>query len=573
MTSIRGQGKRDFASESSNEQVNGRAIVIQRAGELSEFVQVLEALAVDVEIHDGARMPSPDEVAGAAVIVVSGQRLLEGGTPNLSLWPRTLAVVDKASKTMLAHLNRVGAAMVIRRPIHPRTLRLVLLHEIYQGPERRRRKRTLIGHPIRVGAGLFKQRATLLELSDTGARLELPKAPKVGSKLHLLIGKDLTQGKPLKLQAKVVRGIGAPGENGRQDAVIGVAIVDPRKHHKDVSALLDRFASGPASWNGKVEAATSPTASAVAAPDPKPGIEEIDPEASARRLPPPRATDPTPSPAPAAEPAAPVESVAKDDDVPHPVPSEEDAGTSATASPTSRDADDAASVSFQDDTTETIPADAIDPETSADEIEADVEADEIEFDAEALLEEVFPPDLAAAEDESDDEASPEADEADEADDRRRDPRIPYDRRVVALGHEAARVLVGRDLSHGGMRIAATDAVDVGDTLRVALHCGTELEPLVVLATALRDDGDAGIVLEFQDLSDGQRDHMEKIIASSSPVQIGPNEDLNEKTGSVVMGERSRRSRRPVRRRRIRPRPTATKTSTPTSTIYSTQASP
>jgi len=129
------------------------------------------------------------------------------------------------------------AAMVIRRPIHPRTLRLVLLHEIYQGPERRRRKRTLIGHPIRVGAGLFKQRATLLELSDTGARLELPKAPQVGSKLHLLIGKDLTQGKPLKLQAKVVRGIGAPGENGRQDAVIGVAIVDPRKHHKKAPPL------------------------------------------------------------------------------------------------------------------------------------------------------------------------------------------------------------------------------------------------------------------------------------------------------------------------------------------------
>ena len=108
--------------------------------------------------------------------------------------------------------------------------------------------------------------------------------------------------------------------------------------------------------------------------------------------------------------------------------------------------------------------------------------------------------------------------------------------MVALGREAARVLVGRDLSHGGMRIAATDAVDVGDTLRVALHCGTELEPLVVLASALRDDGDAGVVLSFKELSDGQRDHLEKIIASSSPIQVGPNEDLNEKSGSVVMGE-------------------------------------
>ena len=82
---------------------------------------------------------------------------------------------------MLAQLSPVGASLVIRCPIHPRTLRLVLLHKVYRGPERRRRKRTLIGHPVRVGTGLFKQRATLLELLDTGARIQLPKAPKVGS--------------------------------------------------------------------------------------------------------------------------------------------------------------------------------------------------------------------------------------------------------------------------------------------------------------------------------------------------------------------------------------------------------
>ncbi len=40
---------------------------------------------------------------------------------------------------------------------------------------------------------------------------------------------------------------------------------------------------------------------------------------------------------------------------------------------------------------------------------------------------------------------------------------------MALGEEAARGLVGRDLSQGGMRLAAKDAVDLGDVLRVALH--------------------------------------------------------------------------------------------------------
>lgn len=444
--SIREQGKRDFVSESSSEQVNDRAIVIQRAGELSEFVQVLETLAVPVEIHRGARMPTADQVAGASVVIVPGTRLLEGPTPNLSLWPNTLAIADHASKTMLAQLSRVGASLVIRRPIHPRTLRLVLLHQIYRGPERRRRRRTLIGHPVRVGTGLFKQRATLLELSDTGARIELPKAPKVGSKLTIVIGKDLTLGKPLKLQANILRSIRASGENGRAESVVGVALLEPRKHRKAVVSILDRFASGPASWNGKVE----PTAvEATSAPnavhaEPTPEVEEIDFEASARRLPPARTMRPPPV--------------------------------------------------------------------------AEVEAEPIVESEEAA--------------EIGDTATQEAD----PDERRSDPRIPYGRRVVALGEEAARILVGRDLSHGGMRIARTNALDVGDTLRVVLHCGTELEPLVVLAKALRDDGEAGVVLGFPALSDGQRDHLEKIIASSSPIRVGADETPNGKSGSVVMGE-------------------------------------
>ena len=518
-------------SESSSEQVNSRAVVIQRAGELSEFVTILKKLAVRVEIYDGPGLPSPEEVAHASVVVVAGKRLLEGRTPNLSLWPRTLAVADNASKTMLAHLNRVGASLVIRRPIHPRTLRLALLHELYRGPERRKRKRTHIGHPIRVGAGLFKQRATLLELSDTGARVELPKEPKVGMKLNLLLGKELTLGKPLKLTAKVVRGIRAPGENGRQDSIIGVAFVDPRKHHKAVSAILDRFAAGPASWSGKLEATADEAPAETTSPqvEPVPLPEEIDPEASARRLPPTRAAGPRPTPAAAATPPAaetPVEPVATDEPA--------TSATTAAPEPKVKAEEEAAAATdegtFHDDLTETIEPDALpDP----DEIEFEADFDPLAPPAEDL-EDVFEDEVASALDAlSGEEDDPEKADPDE---RRSDPRIPYDRRVVALGEEAARVLVGRDLSHGGMRIGPTDAVDVGDTLRVALHCGTELEPLVVLATALRDDGVAGVVLEFQELSDGQRDHLEKIIASSSPVRMGRDEDLFEKSGAVVMGE-------------------------------------
>jgi hypothetical protein len=115
-------------------------------------------------------------------------------------------------------------------------------------------------------------------------------------------------------------------------------------------------------------------------------------------------------------------------------------------------------------------------------------------------------------------------------DRRQSARIPYERRVVALGNEAARVLIGRDLSPGGMRINRSDHVAVGDPLRVALHCGTEMESLIVRARAERDDGEGGLVLCFDELSASQRDRLEKIIAS--------NESLSEieAGGSIVLGE-------------------------------------
>lgn len=462
-------------SESSNEKVNDRAIVIQRNGELNEFVSLIDELAVPSEIFSEA-MPTAEQVAGGAVVIVPGSRLIETGTPNLSLWPRTIAVIDDSSKTLVAHLNRIGVSLVVRRPIHPRTLRLLLLHEIYRGPERRRKKRILIGHPVRIGAGLFKHRGTLLELSTSGARIELPNAPKIGSTLKILIGKDLTLAKPLKLHAKVVRCIRPSGSNGRREAEIGVAITNASKEAKAIAAILDRFAAGPAAWEGKLKtggaqtAATAEVTQPIVTP-PTPNAEtteEIDPNDSARRLPPSFSVRPSEPDAPAAEAAPACETVES------PPSAEMDAAVAIAEEPTA------------------APAEKTAPDSSA---------------------------------------------VAKGDERRRDPRIPYDRRVVALGEEAARVLVGRDLSQGGMRIATNETVDIGDTLRVALHCGTELEPLVVLATAQRHDDNDGTVLSFQDLSGGQKDHLEKIIASSSPIQAHEQDPGETMSGApVVLGE-------------------------------------
>ncbi len=461
-------------SQSTTPQSNERAVLLQHGGELAEFSDLLSELAMPVD-ECTTGLPTRELLAGARIVIISGKRLLESGAPNLSLWPRTIAVIDDSSRTLVNHLNRIGVAMVIRRPIHPRALRLLLLHEIYHGPERRVRKRVLIGHPIRISSGLFRPHATLLELSPTGARIELVNAPKVGSKIRILIGKELTKNKPIKLHAKVIRSTGASNKDDRDESEIAVAILDAKRHAKTIKAILDRFALSPAKWKTK-QPHTEPDSRRTAS---APTVEVTDGGIS-RHLP------PTHTPLIRSEVEPEIDATPTD-------------GTTAHEGIVS---------------SSRIGAVTIDP---------------------AISDEIDSPSADAA---SNDIADDPPKNSDNSAERRCDVRIPYDQRVVALGEEAARVLVGRDLCAGGMRIAATSSVSVGDVLRVALHGGTQSEPLVVLASALRDDGDDGLVLTFDDLSETQREQLDKIITSGLPVHANSDalEDASAVCEAIVVAE-------------------------------------
>ena len=79
----------------------------------------------------------------------------------------------------------------------------------------------------------------------------------------------------------------------------------------------------------------------------------------------------------------------------------------------------------------------------------------------------------------------------EGEERRRAARHIYaGRRVVALGDQAARVLIGRDLSVGGMRVDRAPNLEPGQGLQLAIHVSAGETPLVVRAEIVRDDGDA-----------------------------------------------------------------------------------
>ena len=106
--------------------------------------------------------------------------------------------------------------------------------------------------------------------------------------------------------------------------------------------------------------------------------------------------------------------------------------------------------------------------------------------------------------------------------RRRSPRGNFTSRVVATsGPEDAphsRVLMGRDLSTGGMRIESLPDVAVGDRFQLAVYGPAEQEPFLIEALVERDDGERGFGLRFLDLSRETARGLEKLVACLPDVE-------------------------------------------------------
>src|SRR5262249_30860350 len=95
--------------------------------------------------------------------------------------------------------------------------------------------------------------------------------------------------------------------------------------------------------------------------------------------------------------------------------------------------------------------------------------------------------------------------------------------AVSLDAEAARVLMGRDLSRGGMRVDPNPRLAVGMKLRLAVHAETREMPMILHAVVDRDDGERGIVLRFCDLSAELSRYLDYVI-HALPLVIDDDDD-------------------------------------------------
>jgi len=115
--------------------------------------------------------------------------------------------------------------------------------------------------------------------------------------------------------------------------------------------------------------------------------------------------------------------------------------------------------------------------------------------------------------------------------RRGGTRRRFTRRVLAAGTGISHVLIGRDLSSGGMRVRPDPDLALGDQLKLAIHSRPGLPAIMVKAVVARDDGADGVLLRFRDLPDSIAARLEQIIDGLSAMPLG--ERPGARPGTIV----------------------------------------
>ncbi len=104
------------------------------------------------------------------------------------------------------------------------------------------------------------------------------------------------------------------------------------------------------------------------------------------------------------------------------------------------------------------------------------------------------------------------------------PRPTGERAAVPLAEQAARVLLGREISISGMRVDRDALLRLGQDVRLAIHVTNLDAPLVVTARVHRDEGDRGMVLRFHALSPEETRQLSALLDSLPAVEPGAGAD-------------------------------------------------
>jgi hypothetical protein len=434
------------------------AVLLLDDGELDDIQQFLVDAKVPYgRVRGGAiapNTPPPTRLLITTPRRLSAVRIPARGTPAGDALIR-IVVVQEDSTTLRAQLREVGFDYLVRRPVHPEALRLLVLHCLYTGEERRSEPRIPVGFEVSFRTGLLPRRAVLADLSTRGCRLLSKWAIEPGKRITLTIPQRAGVPEAVTVKGSVVR-IALDetlGPEGPYSAAVAFEPLSPDVRH-EIEWILEERARGPATLGRDLAA-----------------------EGHADEAAEPRREDPA-----------------------------------VIAPPETRAGDLQRQIDVEVDV-------RLDAST-----ERGTEAQQPHSPREALPTASAPQRAAAA--------PPSPASAD----RRTAGRHVYRRRVPAFGERAMRVLVGRDLSTGGMRVERESGLEVGDRVHLAIYGAADEEPFLVWATVERDDGQEGMGLVFDELHPIVAEQLERLVGDLPSVEslaVGEAGSLGTVVGEIL----------------------------------------
>jgi hypothetical protein len=360
-------------------------------GELDDVRALLQELGAAFE-ERSERPTRADQQASWSLVIATPMRMLEFVDHDGENAPTRIAILAGEARMLRKLMQREKIEFVVRRPVHPAALRLLIAHALYRGPEKREVSRVSIGAPVRLRIGWLWRRAILVDLSVRGCRLQSKQRVRRGDRLAIRLPAKVAGRRPLSLRGRVVRR--RPADRAEPGVDIIAVHFDPPAFEtaRRLQAAVNGHAEGPAAVH----------------------------HATARR---------------------------------YAIEGRAGAATGVT--------------------------DPADPDGPA-EPTAEVSTDR----ARGV----------------------------------RGDRRSFSRRVIALGDEFTRVLIGRDISVGGMRVDPNPRLAPGDLLQIAVHSKPGELPLVVRAEVCRDDGELGLALQFRDLAPEAKAYLRTMVASLPAIE-------------------------------------------------------
>ncbi|NNL64618.1 MAG: hypothetical protein HKP30_00100, partial [Myxococcales bacterium] len=181
-------------------------VLLLHDGELADIAALLRELGIGFE--EGRAIHSLEGMPG--LVIGTPQRLLRWSCDGDPRSVARMAFCDGGGRTLDRKLEAEGIDFILRRPIHPTALRLLLLHLVYRGPERRRLRRVSAAVPVKFRTGLWPRSGLLLEFSVGGCQLLTDAALPEKQSIRLTLPATLGLGRKLAIKGRVVRSIVAP---------------------------------------------------------------------------------------------------------------------------------------------------------------------------------------------------------------------------------------------------------------------------------------------------------------------------------------------------------------------------